>query len=79
VFAIDPRNGKLAFVERVPTGGKAPRHFSLDPSGKWLFAANQDSNSITVFRVDPGNGRLTATSNAIQVATPVCVVFVPIE
>ena len=32
---------------------KTPRHFTLDPTGKWLFAANQDSNSITIFRVDP--------------------------
>jgi 6-phosphogluconolactonase len=79
VFAIDPPNGKLSFVERVATGGKTPRHFTLDPTGKWLLAANQDSNSITVFRVDPGNGRLTPTSHALQVAMPVCVVFVPVN
>ena len=77
VFAIDPNSGKLSFVERVATGGKTPRHFTLDPTGKWLFAANQDSNSITIFGVDPGNGRLTSTSHVLQVATPVCVVFVP--
>jgi 6-phosphogluconolactonase len=76
-FAIDPSSGRLSFVERVPTGGKTPRHFTLDPTGKWLFAANQDSNSITIFRVDPSNGHLTASSHVLQVATPVCVVFVP--
>jgi 6-phosphogluconolactonase len=79
VFAIDPNSGKVTFVERVPTGGKTPRHFALDPTGRWLFAANQDSNSITVFRVDSSTGRLTPTSRALQVATPVCVVFVPIS
>lgn len=79
VFAIDPPNGKLSFVERVATGGKTPRHFTLDPTGKWLLAANQDSNSITVFSVDPSNGRLTPTSHALQVATPVCVVFMPVN
>jgi 6-phosphogluconolactonase len=77
VFGIDPSSGKLSFVERVPTGGKTPRHFALDPTGRWLFAANQDSNTITVVRVDPSNGHLTATSQMLQVATPVCVVFVP--
>ena len=77
VFAIDPRSGKLSFVERVATGGKAPRHFALDPTGKWLFAANQDSNSITIFKVDRSNGHLTPTSHVLRVATPVCVVFVP--
>ena len=79
VFAIDPNSGKVTLVERVPTGGKTPRHFALDPTGRWLFAANQDSNSITVFRVDSSTGRLTPTSRALQVATPVCVVFVPIS
>jgi len=79
VFAIDPHSGKLSFAERVPTGGKTPRHFTLDPTGKWLFAANQDSNDITIFRVDPSNGRLTPTSHALKVATPVCVVFVPVN
>ena len=77
VFGIDPGNGKLSFVERVLTGGKTPRHFTLDPTGKWLFAANQDSNSITIFSVGSKNGHLTASSHALQVATPVCVVFVP--
>ena len=76
VFAVDPKTGKLTFVERVPTGGKTPRHFALDPTGKWLFAANQESNSITLFRVNPDTGKLTATSQALQVATPVCVIFV---
>jgi 6-phosphogluconolactonase len=79
VFAVDPHNGKLSFVQRVPTGGKAPRHFTLDPTGKWMFAANQNSNSITIFGVDPNTGRLTPTSHAVQVATPVCVVFVPVD
>jgi len=79
VFAVDRHNGNLSFVQRVPTGGKTPRHFTLDPTGKWLFAANQDSNSITIFRVDTSTGRLTPTSHALQVATPVCVVFVPID
>jgi len=79
VFAIDPHNGKLAFVERVPTGGKTPRHFALDPTGKWLFAANQDSNDISVFQVGPTGGRLKPTSNSLKLATPVSVVFVPIK
>ncbi len=74
VFAIDARDGKLSFVERVPTGGKEPRHFTLDPTGKWLFAANQNSNTINLFSVDSASGRLTATSHAIQVPAPVCVV-----
>ena len=51
-------------------------HFTLDPMGTWLFAANQDSNSVMLFRVDPSNGRLKPNSHALQVTTPVCEVFV---
>jgi 6-phosphogluconolactonase len=76
VFAINPHDGKLTFVQRVPTGGKTPRHFALDATSNWLFAANQESNSITIFHVNPDTGRLTPTPHTMQVATPVCVVFV---
>ena len=79
VFDINPRDGKLSFVERVPTGGKTPRHFTLDPTGKWLFAANQDSNDINIFSVNPETGRLTATAHTLKVDSPVCVVFLMVE
>ena len=79
IFAIDAKTGKLSLVDRVKTGGKEPRHFTFDPTGKWLFAENQTSNDIRVFSVDPNSGRLTPTSHTLQVDSPVCVVFVPIE
>ncbi len=79
VFDINQRDGKLAFVERVPTGGKTPRHFTLDPTGRWLFAENQDSGKVNLFSVDPADGRLTATSHSLNVTSPVCVVFVPLK
>ena len=79
VFAIDQGNGRLSLVEHVKTGGKEPRHFALDPTGRWLFAENQNSNDVRIFRVDPELGRLTPTSHTIEVNSPVCVVFVPIQ
>jgi len=62
-------------VERVSTQGRTPRNFQLDPSGKFLWAANQSSDSITLFRVDGATGRLTPTGNQLAVGAPVCVVF----
>jgi 6-phosphogluconolactonase len=46
VFAVDEKTGKLTLVEYQSTQGKTPRHFAIDPSGKWLLAENQDSDSI---------------------------------
>jgi len=38
VFAIDPAQATLTLVEHVSTQGKTPRDFSLDPTGRYLFA-----------------------------------------
>jgi 6-phosphogluconolactonase len=65
----------LSYVENQPSGGKTPRGFGIDPSGTYLIAANQDSNSVTVFRIDPDTGHLTSTGQTLQVGAPVCVVF----
>jgi 6-phosphogluconolactonase len=73
VFGVDPASGRLAQVEIVPAGGKAPRNFALTPDGKWLVCAHQDSNSLCAFRVDPDTGRLTRVPGSISVPMPVCV------
>jgi 6-phosphogluconolactonase len=66
----------LTLIEDVPTLGKEPRNFALDPTGAYLFAANQNSNTVVVFRVNPSNGRLTPTGEKVEVMSPVCVTFV---
>ena len=59
VFSIDD-DGKLTLVQRISSGGKTPRHFTLSPDseGRWLLCGNQDSATVTVFRRDGGSGRL---------------------
>ena len=42
--------GTLTAIDHVPTKGKTPRNFAIDPSGRYLLAANQESNNIVVFR-----------------------------
>jgi 6-phosphogluconolactonase len=79
VFAVDPSKGTLALIERVPTGGKTPRNFAIDPSGAWLLAANQDSNTVVTFRINRESGRLTPTGESIEVGSPAMVDFVPVR
>jgi 6-phosphogluconolactonase len=76
VFAI-ANNGRLAPVEIVPTQGKAPRSFKIDPTGTYLFAANQETGTIVQFRIDPKTGRLTATGKKVELFKPVCIQFLP--
>jgi len=79
VFAVEEQSGRLDFIERQSTRGKIPRCFAIDPTGQYLIAANQDSDSIVVFRINAQTGQLTWTGQTVEVGKPVCVVFVPLE
>ena len=79
VFAIDASKGTLTPVEITPTQGKTPRSFDIDPTGTLLFAANQQSNNIVVFRIDEKTGKLAPTGQVLDVPSPVCVKFLRVE
>jgi 6-phosphogluconolactonase len=79
VFRIDPTSGKLATAGFVSTRGKTPRAFAIDPTGNWMFAANQDSDNMFLFRIDPKTGALNPAGDAIEVFSPVSVVFAAIK
>ena len=74
-FSIDPPNGKLTAAGGFPTGGREPRHFAIDPSGKYLLAENQFSNNIVVFKIDAATGGLTPTGQVVEVPSPVDIAF----
>lgn len=79
VFEIDASDGRLAPIERVPTGGDWPRNFRLSPDGRFLLAANQRSDDVQVFRVAGPTGQLTPAGKKIAVPQPMCVRFVPVN
>jgi 6-phosphogluconolactonase len=79
VFAIDRKEGTLRLVERVPSGGKEPRFFTIDPSGERLFAANQNSGNIVIFKIDQKTGHLQPTGQVLAVPSPVAISFAPVE
>ena len=56
---------------------KTPRNFGIDPSGAYLLVANQDSDSIVVFRIDAATGELHPTGIVVDVPMPVCVKMTP--
>ena len=76
VFSING-SGKLTLVEHVSTQGQVPRGFALDPTGHYLFAANQKTGNVVVFRIDMKTGKLTATGRTMTIDSPVSVLFVP--
>jgi 6-phosphogluconolactonase len=72
-YAIDPGSGLLSPGEHQSSLGKKPRDFGIDPSGRWLIVANQDSNSLVVFRRDVDSGRLSPVGQPVEIGSPVCV------
>jgi 6-phosphogluconolactonase len=62
-------------VGHEPTQGRNPRNFALDPSGRFLLAANQDTDAIVAFRLDHDTGRLSPTGQVTHTPTPVCLCF----
>lgn len=78
MFAVE-RGGKLRSLGQEPTQGRTPRNFGIDPTGTFLLAENQDSDTVVVFRIDPETGKLTATGQKLDVPMPVCAKFIPIE
>jgi len=79
VFSIDSEKGTLSEVEQIAPGGTMPRNFAIDPTGSYLFSANQESGNVMVFRVDNNTGKLTPTDTNLKIDVPVCVVFVPAQ
>ena len=75
-FAVDPRTAALKEVQRVKSQAKVPWSFSIDPSGRWMLVANQAANLITVMKVDPASGKVTATDKSLAVPVPVNVTFI---
>jgi len=61
-YLIDPKSGKLALVNRVPSKGDGPCHLALDGEGRWLAVANYGSGSVAVLplRKDGGMGEAAA-------------------
>jgi 6-phosphogluconolactonase len=77
IFSDTGSQSILEPVEYVSTQGKTPRHFAVDPTGNFLFAANQNSDDVVLFRIDQETGKLSNTGTVLNSPSPVCVVFVP--
>ena len=72
IYSIDTASGKLTVKGFESTQGKTPRNFMIDPTGHWLLVANQRSDNVVVFRIDPATGVLKATGKQLSIPSPVC-------
>jgi len=69
----------LSLAGYHPCGGRTPRNLAIDPSGRFLVVANQNSDALSVFTIDDRDGRLSPTHGTIPLGTPMCVKFMGAE
>lgn len=74
VLALDASGEKAGLVTTVPCGGHWPRHLTLDPSGRRLYAANERSGDVTWFDIDAETG-VPHRAGAVEAPAASCVVF----
>ncbi len=76
VFSINQDTGDLTLVQRISCGGKGPRHFTFSPNQQWVLCGNQDSASMTIFKVDERTGKLSGPMQTVPLDSPMFTLFV---
>src|ERR1035437_4955674 len=61
-FSVDRATGHLSLLNTVSSGGAAPCHLSLHPSGRFVFVADCDGGSVAVLPIGP-DGRLVPATD----------------
>jgi 6-phosphogluconolactonase len=76
-FSVNQTTGELTLTQQEPIRGCWPRNFNLAPSGKWMLAAGAESNTLAVFKIDQGTGKLQYARAIASVPAPICVLVEP--
>ncbi|KAH7488246.1 hypothetical protein PRIC1_007636 [Phytophthora ramorum] len=68
MFAVDETDGSLTSLGWERSRGKTPKSFAIYEN--WLIVANQDSNSMHLFKINGDTGLLSYTGKSYDVGTP---------
>jgi 6-phosphogluconolactonase len=69
-FEVSDRGRALTLLTRTPCGGTGPRNFTLDPAGRHLLVANQDSGNLVIFAIDPETGHISPRADHAVAPAP---------
>jgi 6-phosphogluconolactonase (cycloisomerase 2 family) len=70
-------DGRMTPAGWGTTEGRTPRFFTFVPGGNRLLAANEDSDTVVTFGVDPATGGLLNAEATLSVGSPVCILLRP--
>ena len=68
-LSIDPATGDLKILNAISSGGRGPAHVSVDPTGKFVFAANYGSGQVGVLSLKD-DGSLDTVVDTKQITGP---------
>lgn len=74
VYQIDKASALLSLLEIEPTNGDTPRDFIIDPQGKFLLVAHQNSDNIKTYKIQE-DGTIEDTQMSLDISTPVCLSY----
>jgi len=66
-------DGKLESIGYQKTGGKHPRTFAIDETGKFIIVTNVNSQDAKVFRRNLETGMLKKVGKPVKIGHPTCV------
>lgn len=75
VYAITNAGKDLNLIQHISTAGDGPRDFALDPTEKYVLAANQNTDNLTLYQRDATSGRLTVCQQDVPCPEGTCVKF----
>ena len=75
IFGVNPGTGLLSPLAWEPSRGRIPRFIGMEPRGRFLYAANEQLDTIVSWQVDAASGRLTATGEVVKTPSPVSITF----
>lgn len=79
IFRLDAGNGTLQQALTFPSGGKKPRDLGFSPCGRWLVAANQDSDNCVLFEISLTARPVVQRMDEVTIRSPSNICFVTDE
>lgn len=76
VFAVKENGATVEHIQWISTEGDFPRDFALSPDEKFLVAANQNTDNVSVYARDSETGKLRLVQKDFAVPEAIRVLFI---
>ena len=74
-YRINKETGFISNIAWNETLGLTPRFATISTDGNALLVANEDSDTIRIFTINPQSGMLTYSGTTIETGSPTCIAF----